>query len=55
MSTVFTLPVLSFERWDPSDPTTPKPDGGLLKGGYTFGVIGEQTNLIRLTSLLTKF
>jgi len=41
MATVFTLPVLSFKRWDPSDPTKLKPDGGLLNSGYTFGLIGE--------------
>ena len=41
MTTVFTLPILGFERWDPADPTTPKPDG-MLKTGYTFGVIGKQ-------------
>lgn len=55
MTTIFTLPVLTFARWDPSNSTIPKPDGGLLKSGDTFGVIGEPTSLILLTSLLTKF
>jgi hypothetical protein len=54
MTTVFTLPVLSFERWDPTDPTMPKPDG-MLKSDYTFGVIGEQkkTTIIRFRDVLT--
>ena len=41
ITTVFTLPVLTFNRWDPEDPTKLKPGDGLLNGGYTFGVIGE--------------
>jgi hypothetical protein len=55
MTTVFTLPVLTFNRWDPTNSAMPKPDGGLLKSGDTFGVIGERTHLNRLISLLTNF
>ena len=40
MTTVFTLPIVNFERWDPNDPTMPKADGW-LKGDYVFRLICE--------------
>lgn len=54
MAAVFTPPVLTFDRYDPTNTTIPKPDGGLLNSGDAFGIIGERTNLIRLAFILTK-
>lgn len=39
MTTVFTLPVLEFPRYDPES-GNPDPKG-LLRGNYVFSIIGE--------------
>jgi hypothetical protein len=44
MTTVFTLPILEFPRYDP-ETWDPKPDGGLLKSGYAFGIIGTPLSI----------
>jgi hypothetical protein len=53
MTTVFTLPVMTFNRYDPKDSSVPQPDGGLLKSADTFGAIGERTPASTLVNIFT--
>ena len=39
MTTIFTLPIINFPRFDP---ITKQPDpAGLLEASYVFGIVGE--------------